>query len=85
MARRKQEIQVHYSQLRVRLRDSVSPRAYGLSSREGLSGHLDYRVIATYLHRWGDGTTSPAFLVEGNAGRLLERVATIFEVVHLEE
>lgn len=83
MARRKTNIVTHYQELLVRLRDDISPAAYGLHSREGLSEGQEYRVLATYLHRWEDGIVSPAFMVEGNGGRILDRVATIFEVVEI--
>lgn len=79
MAKRKELIQTHFSTL------EVSP----IEGRGGIGTHrtddLDpqkaYRVLATYMHRYDDGSTVPAFLIEGKDGQVIGRVCTQFKVI----
>lgn len=90
MTRKKSTIQTHFSRLVVQLipqEESYAPaRGYGLHRRDNVSAFKHYLVLATYLHRYDDGSTAVAFLVtdEAGGGPVLERACTLFKVVEVE-
>ena len=90
MTRKKSSIQTHFKKLTVPLipqEKSYAPaRGYGLHRRDDVSASKRYLVLATYLHRYDDGSTGTAFLItdEAGGGPVLERACTLFKVVVVE-
>lgn len=84
MAKRKQLIQTHFDRLTVVV-DEDQHSGSGLHDTRHLLHGVPYRVLATYMHTWGDGTSTPAFLLQDSYGRIVERACTKFKVVEDEE
>jgi hypothetical protein len=85
MAKRgKRLIQTHFDRLTVVVdEDQVS--GGDVYRTDDLSRSARYRVLATTVHVWDDGSTAPVFLLEAPGGRIIERACEKFKVVEAEE
>lgn len=78
MARR-HRLQVHFERLTVKVNPEKAS-GIGMYQVDDLDPDHHYRVLITYMHRYEDGSTVPAFVLEGPDGALIERACTIFKV-----
>ena len=82
MAKRRRTIQTHFERMTVVVNEKKT--SGGSIFRTDDLSHLPYQVLATYLHSWEGGSTTPAFLLKAPDGRIVERACDRFKVVEIE-
>jgi hypothetical protein len=72
-------IEVHYSRLIVMVDDDKVSGSGVFDTRELLHG-FPYQVLATFVHIWEDGSTTPMFMLMAPEGKIVERACDRFRV-----
>lgn len=80
----KRLIQTHFAELIVEVIDirAFPPRTGPFRTDDLIQGQR-YRVLATAMHTYGDGSTVPIFLVQGPEGKIVERACELFKVAEI--
>ena len=83
MMAKKREIQTHFDRLTVQI---IPDTWSGLDifNIQDLDPDAEYRVLATFLYRFDDDSTEPAFLIEGPEGNISARACKKFRVAELK-
>lgn len=81
MVRKKQQINTHFECLSVEVLHVAS--GVGVFDVANFVLGKAYRVLATYLKKWDDGSATPVFLIEGPGGAIVEKACKRFAVAEV--
>ncbi len=87
MPKNKKLIETHFDSLVVRVKPGYVGRRAAVEivfDTASLDSEAGYRVLATYMHHFQDGSSCPAWLLMGPDDEVIERVCTLFEVVEID-
>jgi len=84
MAKPKPTITTHFERMIVRPKPPPPYSAGGIYRTDDLDPEAGYKVLATYVHCYKDGSREPCFMIAGPDGTILERASTLFVAVEID-
>lgn len=79
--KREQQIQTHFSKLTVKVLSYQGGN--GVFNVSCFEPGVAYRVLATYIKKWDDGSADPVFLLQGPGDRVVEKACNRFLVTEV--
>lgn len=83
MTKKKKQIQTHFENLTVSVREDATESRGGMHDTALLDRDEVYNAIATFMHVYNDGSQEPAFLIDTPTG-IVARACSIFVVDDVE-
>lgn len=74
----KQQIQTHFNKLTVKV--LLGHSGSGVFNVSAFELDVVYRVLATHIKKWDDGSSTPVFLLAGPGGAIREKACEMFRV-----